>query len=342
MKPALMIDTSAALILNNRNHFMRGKPGIGKTTIGKAAVEKAAKQMGQPLGFFYHHGPTKLPEHFGVPVPNLARTAVNFVVPSKFPLEGDDSCPEYGVVMWDDAGQMDNAQQKIVANVIQEKELHGHRLKPGWVHIMTGNNVTDRAGANRMLTHFADRMSLYNVEVDHQDWVDWALDNGVATEVISFIRFKPDMLSNFDAGQEKNATPRGWVEGISAQIGKVPAAAEFETFAGGVGEGPATEFVAFLKVFRELPDPDAVLMSPDKYPVPTEPSVLYALSGALSVRVDEENFDRLVMFTSRMPPEFGVRTVQDVISRCPKVTHTRAFAQWASSEQGKAVGGRRA
>lgn len=341
MNPSLVIDTVASLILAGRNVLIKGSPGIGKTEVVKQAIVRAQERAGQEVGFMYHHGPSKLPEHFGVPVPNMARTAVQFCIPGNFPIEGATNLPKLGAVMWDDAGQLDSGQQKIVANIIQERELHGHAMMPGWVHVMTGNRIEDRAGSNRLLTHLANRLTVITMETHHDDWINWALDNEVAIEVISFIRFKPDMLNSFSPDNEQNATPRSWVEGVSDLIGKLPPAAEFETFKGGVGEGPATEFTAFLKVFRELPDPDAVLMDPDKYPVPTEPSVLFALSGALSVRGNKDNFDRLVNFCGRMPPEFNVRTIKDVIARQPEVTHTRVFSEWSRSDAGKATRGGR-
>ena len=46
-------------------------------------------------------------------------------------------------------------------------------------------------------------------------------------------------------------------------LGKVPAEAEYECFKGAVGEGAAAEFVGFMRIYRKLPNPDAILMNPD-------------------------------------------------------------------------------
>jgi hypothetical protein len=123
------------------------------------------------------------------------------------------------------------------------------------------------------------------------------------------------------------------VEGVSAVLGVVPAEAEYECFKGAVGEGAAAEFVGFLRIFRKLPNPDAVLLDPDGADVPSDPATLYALSGALSQRASTSNFARLVAYTKRMPPEFSVLAVTMAVRRDKDLTHTAAFTDWAVQNQ---------
>jgi hypothetical protein len=49
---------------------------------------------------------------------------------------------------------------------------------------------------------------------------------------------------------------------------QVNPAVEHEVIAGAVGAGAATEFSAFLRMFRELPNIDATLLNPTQEPVP--------------------------------------------------------------------------
>jgi hypothetical protein len=157
----------------------------------------------------------------------------------------------------------------------------------------------------------------------------------VKTEVISFIRFKPALLSAFDAQTEVNATPRAWVEGVSANLGTIDKSIEFETFKGDVGEGPASEFTAFLKIYRDLPNPDVIIMNPAKAEVPKETSTMYALVGALSTRVTLTNFVRCMEYIKRLPPEFGVLFVRDSLKKCPEIQTTKDFIKWASTDGAK-------
>jgi hypothetical protein len=275
------------------------------------------------------------PEDYGFPVISSDRTDVDFIVSrSKFPIEGAD-CPEFGLFVIDEISQADASAQKILANLIQEREIHGRKLKPGWTIVSTGNRVTDRAGANRLLSHLKNRLTVIELETSLEDWKTWALNNGVATEVISMINFRPALLNMFDAKNEINATPRAWVEGVSATLGVVDKNLEFETFKGDVGEGAAAEFCAFLKICRNLPSPDAIVMSPKTIEVPTDPATLYALCGALSHKTTAVNFARVMEYISRIPAEFSVLYIRDTLKLRPEIQTTREFIQWASKDGAK-------
>lgn len=337
MKPSLLMDTVSARATAHikgdlkRSTYIIGSPGLGKTQLTKQVAEALG------IGFKALHAPLMQPEDYGMPVVNAARDGYDFVVSAeKFPLEHSE-CPDNGILLIDEMGQADNAGQKILANLLQEREIHGKHLKPGWHIVATGNRQQDRAGANRILSHLNDRITTYEMEPNLEDWCNWALDHGVKPEVISFLRFKSALLCDFNPQNEKSPTPRSWAEGVSNAIGCVPEAAEFETFKGDVGEGPAAEFVGYLKIARKLPNPDLILLNAEKYEVPKEPSVLYALAGALAHRAKEDNFERVMVYAKRMPPEFMVLTVRDAVRKEPACANTRAFTEWAVKEGAKVV-----
>lgn len=329
MKPSLIAATIEARIKSGvkRAIYLEGDPGAGKTQI----VSQIAKRLG--IGFKPIHAPLMQPEDYGLPLPNKARTAIDFIVPAyKFPIEGSD-CPDEGILLIDELPQAGNEGQKILANVLQEREIHGKYLKPGWHIICTGNKMANRAGANRLLSHLRNRMTTYEYEVDLNDWTVWALDNGVKPEVVSFIRFRPNLLMDFDPQREINPTPRAWTEGVSANLGVVPDEAEFDTFKGDVGEGAAAEFRGFLKIYRKLPSPDVALMDPLGTDVPTDPATLYAMAGAIASRATRENFDRVIAYAERMPPELTVVVVRDAYQRDKTITASAAYTRWCARQE---------
>lgn len=312
---------------SRRALMVESSPGLGKTQI----VAQASDEL--EIGFKAIHAPLLQPEDYGMPVVHGAKKdQLKFIVSAeKFPLEGSD-CPESGIFLIDELSQADQSAQKILANLVQEREIHGQKLKAGWTIIATGNRQSDRAGANRILGHLSNRMTRVELEASLDDWTQWALENGVKSEVVAFIRFRPELLTNYDAKNEINATPRAWVEGVSARLGHIPTPLEFAVFSGDVGEGPASELLAFLKIFRTLPNPDAILLNPKKAEVPKEAATLYAITGALVSRVTEVNFGKALEYVKRLPPEFSVLFVKDAMAKCPDVTGTKEFIQWASKE----------
>jgi len=331
MRPNEIIEAIVARLKAGikRPIHIESSPGVGKTQI----TAQAAKSEG--VAFHAIHAPLLQPEDYGMPVVSADKKDLQFIVSrDKFPIEGS-AFPERGIFLIDELSQADASAQKILANLLQEREIHGQKLKPGWMIVSTGNRQTDRAGANRLLTHLGNRVTRIPLEVSLDDWTNWALTNGVKPEIISFIRFKPTLLNAFDPQNDINATPRAWAEGVSATLGNVSSNIEFEMFRGDVGEGAAAEFVSFLKTYRKLPSPDAIVLQPTSIDVPSEPSVLYALCGALAHRATANNFGRIMQYVGRMPGEFSVLFVRDAIRLKPDIQTSMDFIQWAAKDGAK-------
>ena len=76
-------------------------------------------------------------------------------------------------------------------------------------------------------------------------------------------------------------------------------------FRGTVGEAAAVEFAAFLKVWRELPHPRAIVNDPENADIPQNASALMALCGALYKLASDVNFDAIVIRPRRWPEAEG-------------------------------------
>ena len=326
MRPSLLRTTLMSCFAMCRPVMIEGSTGLGKTQLAQSA---AIEVFGSPDNVIQFPTPTMNPEDWAMPAPNAERTLLKFLINDRFPVEGTDT-PDEGALILDEAASAENAIQKAIANLIQEREVYGRKLKKGWSIVLTGNRVSDRAGANRVLSHLRHRFTTIEFEPTLDDWTNWALGAGVRPEVIGLMRFKPGLLNAPDPQLDIYPTPRGWAEGVSPIIGNVPYEAEFEMFKGAVGEGAAAEMVGFLQLYRKLPNPDAILMSPDTYEVPTEANVCYALAGAMAHRATVDNFDAIVTYVTRMKTEFGVLAILDATHKCPAVQNTRAYMKWAA------------
>jgi hypothetical protein len=310
-----------------------GQPGIGKTEIPGQAVKELSVELKEEIGFKVLHTPLMQVEDYGLPIPSQDRTSVNFAVSKdKFPLI-DSNCPERGILLLDEINQAKEDQQKVVANLMQAREIHGHKLKPGWMIMSTGNRSTDRAGAGRLLTHLMDRLTQVELDVSFEDWRLWAINNNVAMDVIVFLSFKRALLNTFDSKLDKNATPRSWVQGVAAQLGKVPAHLELETFKGDVGEGPASEFLAWVQIKRTLPNPETILRDPSNAPIPNikEPNgagTLYAIISTFLNMLTVKNFDLMMIYVNRIPDEYQMLFIRAAEKQKPEIIATKAYQLW--------------
>lgn len=322
MRPQQLADTLKDLIKIKRTVTITGAPGGGKTSI----VRQVSKDLG--LAYVEQHMPTMLVEDFGVPDMMGTSRSFGYKMPEWFPDARNPDTPKAGVLCFDDRNQASADLQKVLANICQARTLHGVPMPDGWTVVNTGNRQSDRAGANRVLSHLADRETELPLDTHLDDSTSWMLANGIRPELVAFLRFRPNLLHDFDPQREKNPTPRSWVEGVNNLIDLVPKESEYECFKGAVGEGAAAEFMGFLKIYRKLPNPDAVLMNPDTADVPTDPATLYALSGALAQRATESNFERVCRYVERMPAEFSVLAVSIAVKRDGELCNTGAFTNW--------------
>lgn len=314
--------------------MMHGSPGVGKSQM----VHQLAKEMGVPI-IDLRLSQLDPVDLRGVPSINTKTKQTNWNAPDFLPKLGA------GILFFDEINSAAQATQAAAYQLILDRKLGDYTLPPDWVMIAAGNRSTDRAIVNQMSTALKNRFTHINFEVSNDDWCDWALKNDISTEVLGFIRFRPTLLNEFesrgDSKAEKDrtqrlkdvnafATPRSWETLDKILKQKPDKSIEFELYSGVVGEGCAVEFMGYLKYYRDLPNIDALLLAPKTTKVPTEPATLYALSTGIAARATPDNYERVIEYTLRMPPEFQVLLVKDSLARDQNVSSTRAFNQWAT------------
>ena len=219
--------------------------------------------------------------------------------------------------------------QAAFYQLVLDRRLGEYMLPDGWVIIAARNRDGARAHKTRMPTPLRNRFVHLDFEVDAHEWSEWAIGASKRPEVIAFIRFRPQLLSAFDRDANAFPSPRSW-EFVSRILDSGPdASVEHEMFAGTVGTGAATEFSGFLRMFRELPNIDAILLNPSGEPVPDSPAAQYAVASALAHRASDTNFDRICLYLDRMPTAFRVLSVRDATLRDQKIKYTAGYTKWA-------------
>lgn len=219
--------------------------------------------------------------------------------------------------------------QNALCGVIYDRRAGNLNLSDELYIVATGNRTEDKSGANRITSKLAGRTRRFDFTENVDDWTEWALDNNIRTELIQFLRFRPGLLSEFDPNRFANPTPRTW-ERVSLIPDSLPTELYYDNCAGEVGEGAAAEFTGFKRIFEGLPNIDGLLLDPANANVPTEPAVLYALTGALARKATKDNFDRITTYVNRLSPEFGVMCVKDSLRFSPSIQMSRAFNEWAA------------
>jgi hypothetical protein len=240
---------------------------------------------------------------------------------------------EEGILFIDEITNASNSVKAALYGLILDRFIGEYKLPKGWRVVAAGNRVEDRASATRMPTALANRFIHVDIEPTVDDWISWAMNNQVPAEMIAFMRFRPELLNDFDPDRQINATPRSWSMVAKIVGAKLNEESESRLIYGAVGDGPGAEFCAFMKVWRELPNPDAVLMNPAAAEVPENSAGKFAISGALARRVKEDSLEALCTYMERLPREFGVMAMRDATTRDPALASTHAFIGWAAQNQ---------
>jgi hypothetical protein len=307
--------------------LIKGAPGVGKSDIVAAASQSAGAEL------IISHPVTSDPTDYKG-LPGVVNGEAHFLPFGE--LQSLIRAERPTVFFLDDLGQAAPAVQAAAMQLILARRINGHHVSPQVTFIAATNRRTDKAGVSGILEPVKSRFStIIELEPDLQDWIDWALAENLPIELVAFIRFRPNLLHDFKASSDITNTPCPRTVTYAGKLlaAGIPEALQYDAFTGAAGEGFAAEFVGFLRIWKQLPNPDAVLMNPASAPVPEDPATLYALCGALSRKASDQNADRFFAYSNRLPAEFSVMMTRDAIRMTPSLQTTKGFIQWTSAHQ---------
>ena len=226
--------------------------------------------------------------------------------------------------------------QAALYQLVLDRKVGEYELPEGAALIACGNRETDRGVVHRMPTPLASRFVHLEIRVDAEDWCAWGAANGIAAEVLFFIQLEPTLLHHFDPQSKEKAfpCPRTWhfTSNIVHRRNGLDPSVERALFRGTIGEAAAVEFAAFLKVWRELPHPRAVIGDPENADIPENASALMALCGSLYRLAKDTNFDAIVTYATRLRREVGEFLVSSCVRREPALQRSPAFIRWAAAK----------
>lgn len=320
MKPSGVASALRILVCARQPVFIWSGPGCGKSAVTRQVAADLNLQLRDVRVLLLD--PVDLRG-----LPFLAGNGRSkWATPEFLPQDGS------GILFLDELNAAPAMVQASCYQLILDRKLGEYTLPEGWSIIAAGNRDSDRAVTTRMPTPLRNRFVHLEFEVDLQEWCEWAIQAGIRPEVIAFLRFRPELLSSFDRDANAFPSPRSW-EFVSRILDSLGApseqAVEHELIAGAVGAGAAAEFSGFLRMFRELPDVDAIMLDPQHAPAPEDPSAQYAVASALARCASDTNFDRICTYLGRLPTEFRVLCVRDATLRDPALRSTTPYVKFA-------------
>jgi MoxR-like ATPase len=226
--------------------------------------------------------------------------------------------------------------------LILDRRLGEYRVPPGWAIFAAGNRQGDRGVTYSMPAPLANRFSHFTVDVYLDDWVAWAHAQHIDERIIAFLRFRPELLFDFDPAHNPVAfpSPRSWEFAHRAlqKFGDAPNLLS-ATLQACVGPAAGIELMTFVEHLDDLPDIDAIVAG-DDVAVPRELDLQYAVASALVSRAvrargngaARDTYARILDYARRFPQrEMGVMLVSDMHRTIgPALFDVPQFSAWAN------------
>jgi hypothetical protein len=248
---------------------------------------------------------------------------------------------EQGILFIDEITSAPPSVSAAAYQLILDRKLGEYQVPSGWAIIAAGNRQGDRGVTYSMPAPLANRFSHYEVDLNLDDWVSWAYAHQIDERIIAFLRFRQDLLFDFDPAHNPVAfaSPRSW-EFAHRALQKFDE--QHELLLGAlqacVGKAAGIELKAFIDSLDQMPDLDAIINGED-IPAPKEIDLQYAVATALvgrAIRV-KDNADaakvhgNILNYASRFPQrEMGVMLVSDMHRAIGQdIFAVPQFASWA-------------
>lgn len=312
--------------------MMWGPPGVGKSQIvtqiaARHAVPVIDIRLSQMEPSDLRGIPFRVGEHVEWAVPAMLPDAQRHGVE--------------GILFLDEITSAPPSVSAAAYQLILDRRLGAYQVPTGWAIFAAGNRQGDRGVTYSMPAPLANRFSHFEFDTNLDDWVAWAYANGIDERVIGFLRFRPELLFDFDPAHNPVAfpSPRSW-EFAHRALAKFGDHAQLLTGALQACVGPAAgiELAAFVENLDKLPDIDAIVRG-DKVPVPREVDLQYAVAAALVGRAirargngnAQETYGHIIDYAGSFPQrEMGVMLISDMHRAIGQdLFSVPQFAQWA-------------
>jgi MoxR-like ATPase len=310
-----------------------GPPGVGKSQM----VAQVAAKHGAPV-VDIRLSQMEPSDLRGIPYRVEGR--VEWAPPSMLPHAGD---PPQGILFLDEINAAPPSVSAAAYQLILDRRLGDYRVPEGWAIFAAGNRQGDRGVTYTMPAPLANRFSHFEVETHLDDWVAWAYQAGIDERLIAFLRFRPELLFDFDPAANPVAfpSPRSWEFAHRAlqKFGEEESLL-LDTLKACVGPAAGIELHAFVANLERMPDLDAIVLG-EEVAAPQEIDLQYAVASALVGRavrakgsIDAKSvYGNILDYAAKLPlREMGIMLVSDMHRAIgQELFGVPQFGKWANA-----------
>jgi len=278
----------------------------------------------------------------GIPFPNKDKTKVDYLMNSLIPFNNTDA----GILFLDELDRCPTDVQNSCLQLLLGRKVHNQTLSPN-MYVMGALNGSSDIYTTQLSTAAVTRVCTLFVSSHANEFLEsydnWAEENNISPMMRGFARFTPDLLESHEEFEElARATPR--TRDMADRILKVIDTTKVRTddiikplIGGVIGKAAAIKFLAYRDMYLKAPDPLSIIKNPEKGAIPTELSVLYALTCALTHHIEDcddlYTTDQLCKYAIRLPDEIAGMMFRQMARKCDKVVTNTNFNKWSNDHK---------
>jgi len=239
---------------------------------GVPALRRRATMLWGPRGVGKSSIVRQVAADFGVPLVDLRLTTIE-PVDIRGAIYADEQLeqtvwfpPEFlpradqpqGILFLDELTAADQRLQISAYSLILDRRVGRYALPDGWLVVAAGNASFHGAVSHDMGTALADRMFHFNVQAVIDAFLEHAVREGFAPEVMAYLKVRPDKLDDTQAQLAADhlvgASPRGWEDVSNVLKAALSEEARRVFVQGRIGAPNAAEFFGVLRELQAAVD----------------------------------------------------------------------------------------
>ena len=256
------------------------------------------------------------------------------------------------IVMLDEIGKAMKAVKNVLLTLMLEQRIGDAYLPKGSIVFGTTNLLSDGVG-DMLEAHATNRICKVTVrKPDADEWIEWALNNDIAPEVIAWVKQFPHALMSYtDVSQKENpyifnptkagagafVTPRSLEKAshIAKKRANLGDALTISLLSGTIGESASRDMQAFFTVVDKLPTWEAVVANPALAKMPDDTVAKCIMVFSAIARVDKDTLSKWLTYSKRMDMEWQALFATSVMKSNKQsfVVMNSDFKDWALQNQ---------
>lgn len=244
--------------------------------------------------------------------------------PDDFPYDPDS----VGIIFFDELPQADIATQKAALQLVLDRKLGNYVLPIGWRIVAAGN-----PGLDRLTEALANRFLHVEVTPSVDEFVSYGLSMGFHSDILSFVRARPQLLSTMPTNEDEYAFPslRTWEYASKLHTDHGDSYIHKELLEGVIGKGATLELIGHINLIAKLPTIDQLIADPYGYDFNDSPSKIAAICLMVASGIENTNVDQLMLYVNTIQKEFQVLIITLINDTKNSLMGTNSITKWCIS-----------